>query len=253
MVRGGQRSGSMPVRRVRKAYEQVADQLHELIVSGTLARGERLPSENALAREFGVSRATVREALRLLTARNLVHTAKGSGGGSYVTVPSADHISEFLRSSLSLLADADRVSLEELLEARTALEVPAARLAAQRRRPEDVERLRAAIPARPLELLPADQFAYNEEFHSVVIETCGNLLLTIAAQPVFTVLQTNLARSTLGRRFHRAINDHHRAIAAAIEAGDARAAEQEMRSHLEFLRPFYEKAWRHAVTAAERA
>ena len=242
----------MGVRRVRKAYEQVADQLYELIVRGELARGERLPNENTLAHEFGVSRATVREALRQLTAQNLIHTAKGAGGGSYVTMPTADHISEFLRTSLNLLTEAQDVSLEELLEARAALEVPAAGLAAKRRKAEDVVRLREAIPARPLELSTLDQFAFNERFHSVVIEACGNVLLTVAAQPVFSVLQTNLARSSLGRRFHRSINDQHRAITAAIEAGDARAAEREMRSHLEFLRPFYEKAWRHAVTAVER-
>jgi DNA-binding FadR family transcriptional regulator len=245
--------GSMPVHRVRKAYEQVADQLRELIVRGELVRGERLPNENALARDFGVSRATVREALRLLAAQNLIHTVKGAAGGSFVTLPSTDHISEFLRSNLNLLAEAEHVSLEELLEARAALEVPAARLAARRRRAEDVARLEATIPSRALELTPQDQFGYNEEFHSVVIETCGNTLLAVAAQPIFTVLQTNLARSSLGRRFHRAVNDHHRSIAAAIAAGDARAAEREMRSHLEFLRPFYEKAWRHVVRTAERA
>ena len=238
---------------MRKAYEQVADQLYELIVRGELARGERLPNENALAHEFGVSRATVREALRHLAAQNLIHTAKGAGGGSYVTMPTADHISEFLRSSLNLLTEAQDVSLEELLEARAALEVPAAGLAAKRRRAEDIVRLREAIPASPLELSTLDQFAFNEQFHSVVIETCGNVLLTVAAQPVFSVLQTNLARSSLGQRFHRSINDQHRSITAAIEAGDARAAEREMASHLEFLRPFYEKAWRHAVKAVERA
>ncbi len=237
---------------MRKAYEQVADQLYELIVAGKLARGERLPTESVLAREFGVSRATVREALRHLAAQNLIHTAKGAGGGSYVTVPTADHISEFLRSSLNLLTEAQHVSLEELLEARTALEVPAARLAAERRRVGDVERLRASIPTKPLELSKYEQFAHNERFHTVMIESCGNVLLSVAAQPVFTVLQTNLARSSLGRRFHQSINDQHHAIAAAIEAGDGRTAEREMRSHLEFLRPFYEKAWRHAVTAAER-
>ena len=242
----------MGVRRVRKAYEQVADQLYELIVRGELARGERLPNENTLAHEFGVSRATVREALRQLAAQKLIHTAKGAGGGSYVTMPTADHISEFLRTSLNLLTEAQDVSLEELLEARAALEVPAAGLAAKRHRAEDIVRLREAIPAKPLELSTLDQFAFNERFHSVVIEACGNVLLTVAAQPVFSVLQTNLARSSLGRRFHRSINDQHRAITAAIEAGDARAAEREMRSHLEFLRPFYEKAWRHAVTAVER-
>src|SRR5713226_7692934 len=67
-------SDAMSVRRVRKAYEQVADQLRDLIVSGELERGERLPNETVLAREFGVSRATVREALRLLTAQSLIRT-----------------------------------------------------------------------------------------------------------------------------------------------------------------------------------
>jgi DNA-binding FadR family transcriptional regulator len=249
----GQTSGPMQVRRVRKAYEQIADQLRDLIVRGELARGDRLPNENLLAREFGVSRATVREALRLLTAQNLIRTAKGAGGGSYVTLPSADHISEFLHSSLNLLTEAQHVSLEELLEAREALEVPAARLAALRRVDADVDRLRATIPQQPLRLAPLDQFAYNEEFHRTVIEVCGNTLLLIAAQPIFTVLQTNLARSTLGRGFHRAVNEHHGTIAAAIEARDPRTAEREMMAHLEFLRPYYEKAWRHAMTVAERA
>jgi DNA-binding FadR family transcriptional regulator len=248
----GQAAGPMQVHRVRKAYEQVADQIRDLILQGELARGDRLPNENLLARDFGVSRATVREALRLLAAQNLIRTAKGAGGGSYVTLPSADHISEFLHSSLNLLTEAQHVSLEELLEAREALEVPAARLAALRAREEDLDRLRATIPGNPLRLAPQEQFTYNEEFHRVVIEVCGNTLLAIAAQHVFTVLQTNLARSTLGRRFHRAVNEHHGAIAAAIGAGDPRAAEREMVEHLSFLRPFYEKAWRHALTVAER-
>jgi len=68
--------------------------------------------------------------------------------------------------------------------------------------------------------------------------------MAMAAQPVFGVLQRNLARSTLGQRFHRALNEHHRSIAAAIEAGDADSAGDEMYAHLEYLRPYYEKAWR---------
>ena len=206
-----------------------------------------------LAAESGVSRATVREALRLLAAQSLIRTAKGAGGGSYVTLPSADHISESLRSGIDLLAAAEDVTLEELLEARELLEVPAARLAARRRADRDVERLLASIPSEPLRLATEEQFARNRDFHSVVIEASGNTLLSIAAQPIFRVLQTHLARSVLGPGFHRAINEHHRAIAAAIEAGDPRAAEREMRAHLDFLRPFYRKAWRHAVAAVERA
>ena len=227
-----------------KAYEQIAAVLRGRVVAGELEPGHRLPTETMLATEFGVSRATVREALRQLDAQSLIRTSKGATGGSYVTLPSAGHLSASLRSGIGLLADAQDVSLDELLEARELLEVPAARLAARRRQEHDLERLRAAIPGRPLELGAQEQFAHNADFHSVVLEASGNVLLAIAAQPVFDVLQTRLARSTLGSRFHRTINTHHRAIAAAIEAGDEVTAGGEMLAHVQYLRPFYEKAWR---------
>jgi len=246
-------SDAMAVRRVRKAYEQVADQLRELIVTGQLARGERLPNETVLAREFGVSRATVREALRLLTAQSLIRTAKGAGGGTYVTMPTVDHVSQFLNSALDLLAAAEHVSLDELLEAREALEVPATRLAALRRSESALEHLHATIPPDPGKLAPTEQFVYNTDFHTSVIAASGNAFLMMAAQPLFTILQKNLARSSLGAGFHKGINDQHRAIAAAIQAGDARRAEREMRTHLEFLRPHYERTWRYALRAVEQA
>jgi DNA-binding FadR family transcriptional regulator len=246
-------SDAMAVRRVRKAYEQVADQLRDLIVSGRLARGDRLPNETVLAREFGVSRATVREALRLLTAQSLIRTAKGAGGGTYVTLPTVDHVSEFINSALELLAAAEHVTLDELLEAREALEAPAARMAALRRTDDAVEDLLAAIPPDPGKLAPTEQFEYNADFHTSVISASGNAYLMMAAQPLFAILQTHLARSSLGARFHKSINDQHRTIVAAIASGDGGAAEREMRSHLEYLRPHYERTWRYAVRAAEQA
>jgi DNA-binding FadR family transcriptional regulator len=238
-------SGAVPVRRVRKAYEQVADQLRELIVAGELVRGERLPNEQALAREFGVSRATVREALRVLAAQNLVRTSKGAGGGSYVTLPSADHISDFVTSNVKLLTDASEVSLDELLEARELLEVPAARLAARRRTDDDVARLSSAIPADSGPLGPDERFGFDKEFHAVLIETSGNSLLTIASQPLFSVLQTNLSRAGFDATFHGGVDRQHRAIADAVAAGDADGAAAEMHAHLQYLRGYYERAWSH--------
>lgn len=222
----------------------MAERLRGLVVSGELPAGSRLPNEAVLAREFGVSRATVREGLRALAAQSLIRTAKGAGGGSYVTLPSVDGVSDFLHSSIALMADAEDVTLEDLLEARELLEVPAARLAAKRRSDGELERLKAAIPDQPLRLGAQEQFVYNRDFHWVVLEGCGNALLAMAAQPVFGVLQRNLSRSKLGHGFHRAINEHHRSIAAAIEAADADAAAAEMHAHLEYLRPYYEQAWR---------
>jgi GntR family transcriptional repressor for pyruvate dehydrogenase complex len=238
-------AGAVSVRRVRKAYEQVADQLRDLIFEGELPLGERLPNEQDLAQNFGVSRATVREALRVLATESLLRTAKGAGGGSFVTRPSVDHISEFLRSNIALLSQSQDVTLDEFLEARECLEIPASRLAAQRRSEADVERLDLTIPDHHEALGIPEQFAFNRDFHSIVVQLCGNMLLTIAAQPVFSVLQTNLARCTLGRSVHRHINEDHRKIADAIRSGDPDAAETEMHEHLAFLRPVYERAWKH--------
>lgn len=241
----------VPVSRVRKAYEQVADQLRALIMSEELAPGQRLPNEASLALQFGVSRATIREALRVLATQSLIRTTKGTGGGSFVTVPSVDHISEFLTSNLSLLSRAQDVSLDEFLEAREFLEVPAARLAARRIDAEQLAALRATVPENPLDLTPEEQFVHNESFHSLIVFASGNTLLSIAAHPMFTVLETRLKRSALSKTFHRTINHDHHAILRALEAGDEEAAATEMLSHLQFLRPKYEKAWRGASSASD--
>ena len=76
-----------------------------------------------------------------------------------------------------------------------------------------------------------------------MLEASYNTLLVIAAQPVFTVLQTRLARSRLGPEYHATIHAHHQEIAEAIAAGDADESERRMRTHLEWLRPKYERAW----------
>jgi DNA-binding FadR family transcriptional regulator len=223
-----------------------------MILRGDLAPGERLAPESELADGFGVSRATMREALRLCAGQDLIRTAQGSTGGSFVTRPNGSRVSESLRSALDLLMGAQEVSVDDLLEMRFLLEVPAARLAAERRTPEQLDRLSAASPIELVELSATDQFVHNEEFHSVLLEASGNRMLPISARPIFAVLQRHMRRSELDPAFHKAINDHHRRIAAAIEAADPAAAESLMVDHLDFLRPYYERAWRHVARNGER-
>jgi GntR family transcriptional repressor for pyruvate dehydrogenase complex len=231
-----------PVTPVRKAYEQVYDQLRGLILRGELARGERLPGEVVLARQFGVSRGTVREALRALAAHNLVRTAKGASGGTFVTLPTVDHISAFLQANIGLLSEANEVTLEEFLEARRLFEVFAARKCALRRSESDLERLRATM-IRAGALPDEEQFLFNKEFHSAVLDGAGNTVLRIAAQPIFSVLQTNLNRDALSPRFADRVERDHRAILAAIEQGDGDAAAAEMDRHLSFLSHTYTSMW----------
>jgi DNA-binding FadR family transcriptional regulator len=228
---------------VRKAYEQVADRLRELIVQGEVAPGERLPSEADLAASFAVGRASVREALRALEAQNLVKTRKGAAGGSFVTLPSIAQASTLVADTVEMLTASNRVTLEELLETRELLEVPAARLAALRRGEHDLARLQACVEPDQLLLPTRQQFDRNRDFHAVILDACGNKLFSIAALPVFSVLQTSLSRSSLGRQFHRGIHDQHVRLRDAIAEGDANAAGLEMEDHLRWLRPFYERAW----------
>lgn len=240
----------VPVRRVRKAYEQVADQLRALIVGGQIGLGERLPNEATLASQFGVSRSTVREALRTLSAQRLIVTAKGAGGGTYVSSPSLDFISEFLQANMNLLAEMEHISLEELLEAREHIEVYAARLAARRRTDDQLERLRNAVPDVRAELVNQERFGLNISFHSILMEVCGNSLLYISALPIFSVLQTNIVRGELTEKWHKDVSRQHDDIAEAIAAADEDAAGELMREHLAFLRPQYERIWRHALRSS---
>lgn len=239
------------LRPVRKAYEQVADQLRDLILSGKLPRDSRLPSEATLAAHFGVSRPTVREALRELSAQALVRTAKGATGGSFVTIPTPDHVSQSLSANMALLSHSATVSLDEFLEARKALELPAARMAAQRRSEQDLEQLRAAIPEHRLDR--EGQFTHNRDFHAVLVAASGNTLLWICAQPVFAVLQSGLRRSAeLPHEFHERCNADHSSIVELLESRDEVAVVEQMIKHLDYLSVYYRKAWNDIARAEER-
>ena len=83
--------------------KQIAEQLREAIVSGQLEIGDRLPTEDELAQRYGVSRPSVREALKRLAAQNLVRARRGPTGGNFVVRPSFDELAESLSGAATLL------------------------------------------------------------------------------------------------------------------------------------------------------
>jgi DNA-binding FadR family transcriptional regulator len=227
---------------VRQAYEQVADQLRAHILSGDLPPDHRLPSEEELGREFGISRTTVREALRSLAAQGLVRTARGASGGSFVMRPTPEHIADHLRVNVNLLVQAGDVSLEQFLEVRGELEILATRLAAQRRTEEQLELMRAAVPGAAVGSTVQPRYEHRD-FHSLVCEASGNTLLIVTTEPIFSVLHGRIRQAGLPEAFFRGLDDDHARILAAIESGDSDAAAEAMADHLEFLRPTFEKVW----------
>lgn len=229
----------MKVERIQPAYNQVASQIRELILSGELAPGEKLPNETDLAELFGVSRSTVREALRTLASRDLISTQRGVTGGSFIAKLEPDHIASYLETSFSLLSGTRVVSVNELLEARSLLEVPAARLAAERHNADDLERIRRALEDERDSLETA--FEGHRQFHSSVLRATGNGLLEIMTRPIFTTLRTRFLRDRAPRAFWTTVFEDHAEILRLIESRDAERAGQAMQVHLDYLRATYEE------------
>lgn len=230
------RSGSPPIRATtderRPAYAQVADDLRRRIVAGALAVGDRLPSEDALADEFAVSRSTVREALRVLASQHLVTTTRGVTGGTFVALPDREQVADLLELNVGQLTLAHEITVDQLLVVREALEVPAASLAA--------ERVAAGTDGVP-ELHASDDqtFETNRSFHRDLLVASGNPLLEIVTRPVFSVLERRWLREHAPTTFWTRVHDDHAAIADAVRAGDPDAAAAAMRSHLADLRTTY--------------
>src|SRR5688572_26041666 len=121
------------------AYDRLAERIRTQIVSGELQPGDQLPTEAELSAHYEVSRNTAREALRALASQGLLTTRRGVTGGTFVSIPSRERISESLHTGLGLLAEGAHLTVSELVEIREILEVPAAELAARRRTDEEVE------------------------------------------------------------------------------------------------------------------
>ena len=209
-------------------------------MKGTLTVGERLPAEGEMALQFGVSRSTVREALRGLSSQSLVHTKRGVNGGTFVAEPSAEHVHTYLETTIGLLSGADVVSVDEILEARELIEVPSARLAALRGDEGQFQRLKATLDTGAEADLAAD-FEGHRDFHVAVMEASGNRLLEVIARPMFSVLRTRFMREKASPAFWDTVDSDHRDICGAIAAGDAETSARLMHNHLERLRSMYER------------
>lgn len=239
---------AIPVRRVAPAYEQVAAQLRELILEGRLRPGDRLPSETRLTEMFGVSRGTVREALRALASRDLVVTTRGTTGGTFVARTESGRVSDYLEASIGLMS-ADGLTVAEIIEARELLEIPAAGLAATRRTEEHVARLHEVLASEERLQGRHGTFTEHRQFHALVLEAAGNRLLAMVAQPIYGVLQGRFTRPDPAAQVWDEVEGDHELIADRIVAGDVADAEAAMREHLERLRGVYGEV---PATAVER-
>jgi DNA-binding FadR family transcriptional regulator len=203
----------------RGASDKVAAEIRAHVSRARLRPGDRLGREEDLARQFGVSRPTMREALRLLASSHLIRASKGRGGGIFVAATPEEGIARSVTASVADMLSADLVDIDELIESRLLLEVPLAGLAAQRASEDDV----------------ADLRRIDEAFHTRIAQIAGNRLVAAFVTWVAEVLQPSIRDIIQPAVVEEVMQQQHEDIIRAIERGDPDAAERAMREHVVYV------------------
>ena len=244
---GTERSG-------REKPQLVADQLRHLILTGQVAEGDSLGHELELVEELGVSRPSLREALRILETEGLIRVVRGLGGGIVVREPD----NRITARTASIVLQARNVPLVDVFDCRALIEPLAVREVAQsRKRQAAAEELRALV--RQQEKVIEDPETWGVtigEFHERLVALAGNQTLTIVAEMLNEVVARAILAMTKTRQHYgttqadrrRGIRAHQRLI-ELIEAGDGPGAEEHWQEHMLFVnRQFKERLGHQRIT-----
>jgi len=228
----------------RRLYRQIADQIRTLIGNGEVARGARLPAERDLARQLGVSRPSLREALIALEVEGLLDVRVGSG--IYVTANDGGSRAAQFAGSIDGASGPF-----EVIRARWMIEGECAALAA---RNGTASQLRAIKKAH-VELLREAKRHHNpldadRAFHVAIAEATGNSALELVVQtlwdqrvgPLYRALELKLEYPAMAGD----TTDEHEAVLAAILARSPAAARAAMRRHMDMTKRRYSKDWKEA-------
>lgn len=217
-----------------RAFEDIILQIERAIGSGELGPGDRLPSERELAETFGVSRSSVREALRALEMFGVVVARRGTGAdaGSIVAASAEAGLVSALRMHSALL----RIPTSDLVEVRILIEGHAARAVAEREDPEKTAPLRALVEQMHETHSPDEFYDLDTSFHVALGSISGNALLPVLME----ALRGSMAREMLAGYGRLAdweavrlqLIEEHQQIMDAIDGGDPDAVEQMVRQHI---------------------
>jgi GntR family transcriptional repressor for pyruvate dehydrogenase complex len=224
----------LPVVGVRIS-DAITEQIRRAILERRLMPGDRLPNERELAERFGVSRVTVRDALRTLEAGGLLEIRVGASGGPFVTAPSTSMVGEGISNMLAM----SEVDGDEIAEARVILELGTVSLAVERATEEDIAELRD-LCAVAADALAAGSYEnrLSREFHAALARAAHNRAIEMVTATFAGPLSMHPVRERERAERERAEWSHERSVEQhvelvdAIEARDAERAREVMRAHL---------------------
>ena len=223
--------------------KQVAENIRSAIMDGRLKVDERLPSEEDLARSFGISRPTVREALKRLAAQNLIHSKRGPTGGNFVKRPDPEGLSKAITGAATLLVGVGAFDIEEIITARRETETICCRLAAERPDPLFLALMEDEIRLQEDKSLSDEDFCASDvRFHRALVDSTGNGPLKLM---MYTVIEafipiTNMIVFRVRER--RRVASLHRDILEGIRAEDAARAVTALGQLLDYVSQSYAAA-----------
>ncbi|MBO1901604.1 FadR family transcriptional regulator [Leucobacter weissii] len=207
--------------------DRLSVDLERLILEGELAPGERLPAERELATHLGVSRVSIREALRELENRGLID--RRPGRGTIVLAPGEN--ARIGDGALGIVASL-RPELHDIMELRVILEPPIARITASRATPRDLAQLRELVEAMEIDVSKERYAELDRAFHQAIAQYTHNPLLTLINEQIAQQIAPSRASRYQTKARRAASSAAHRRIYEAIAAGDGALAEQEAREHV---------------------
>lgn len=233
--------------RLPRMAEVVARQLRERIITGDLEDGDELPREAVLLEEFGVSRPSLREAIRILETEGLIRIRRGKVGGAIVSRPTASSAAYHF----GLTLQSDGATLDDLAAARTVMEPACAALAAslpKGKRAKLIKQLGKLIDANEAEIGETTKFTASAlEFHRAIVEMSGNTTITVLAGALEAVWSSQERlwaekASSEGEypnpKYQREVVRAHRRVLKLIKDGDIDGAQHAMRMHLTKSQPY---------------
>lgn len=238
--------------------KQIAANIRRAIVDGALKVDEKLPTEEELAGRFGVSRPTIREALKRLAAQNLIHTRRGPAGGSFVKKPSLEELRGQLSSMAAVLLTVGEYDLFDVVETRHELEKVCCRLAASKSVSENLlMAMREELQKqRDPHINDVEFCASDVRFLCLIVEASENPLLHFLVTATVEIMEPVLNLVVHRFRERQFIADRHQEIFEAIESQEPATAVAALDKMMEYLRQKYAMAQQsdaHNATTAVRS
>jgi DNA-binding FadR family transcriptional regulator len=218
-----------------KAAELIAESIRQRVVQGELKSGDALPSEPELMTEFHVSRASLREAFRILEAESLIEVKRGARGGARIRLPRDDTAAK----SVGILLQIRGATLREVFDARLIIEPPLIQQLAGRRTDADLEELRQHIAYEREHLTDFRAFAVAAaEFHRILMRQAGNITLALVVGMLDELYLRQLTRFIARARpdqvsLNKSSLNVHTQLLEMIAARDGAAAETIWRYHMQ--------------------